>query len=116
MEMEPDIENMTLNEYLEYEAMKERRLWDNVRSKSSLTSFSAHTLNKPSKISSKSESFLSTGVFGRKQGSNGEFKDEIMNVTMVDKEADSNHTMDIEELERLLSKDPQSHFMKIQGH
>ncbi|GKA10998.1 hypothetical protein Tco_0690431 [Tanacetum coccineum] len=28
MEMEPDIENMTMNEYLEYEAMKERQLWD----------------------------------------------------------------------------------------
>ncbi|GJU61472.1 hypothetical protein Tco_1243307, partial [Tanacetum coccineum] len=28
MEMEPDIENMTMSEYLEYEAAKERRLWD----------------------------------------------------------------------------------------
>nr|GEZ36129.1 hypothetical protein [Tanacetum cinerariifolium] len=26
MKMEPNIENMTLNEYLEYEAKKERRL------------------------------------------------------------------------------------------
>ncbi|GJT12031.1 hypothetical protein Tco_0859073 [Tanacetum coccineum] len=33
MEMEPDIENMTLNEYLEYEKEKERRLRRNVRSK-----------------------------------------------------------------------------------
>ncbi|GJS23545.1 hypothetical protein Tco_0452177 [Tanacetum coccineum] len=31
--MEPDIENMTLNEYLEYEAEKERRLRRDVRSK-----------------------------------------------------------------------------------
>ncbi|GJV87376.1 hypothetical protein Tco_1531314 [Tanacetum coccineum] len=31
MKMEPDIENMTLNEYLEYEDEKERRLWDNLR-------------------------------------------------------------------------------------
>nr|GEY95603.1 hypothetical protein [Tanacetum cinerariifolium] len=29
MEMKPDIENMTLNGYLEYEAEKERQLWDN---------------------------------------------------------------------------------------
>ncbi|GKD42240.1 hypothetical protein Tco_1266885, partial [Tanacetum coccineum] len=29
MEMDPYIENMTLNEYLEYEAENERRLWDN---------------------------------------------------------------------------------------
>ncbi|GKB16006.1 hypothetical protein Tco_0849929 [Tanacetum coccineum] len=30
LEMEPDIENMTLDEYRKYEAEKERRLWDNV--------------------------------------------------------------------------------------
>ncbi|GJT84535.1 hypothetical protein Tco_1066252 [Tanacetum coccineum] len=35
MEMEPDIENMTLDEYREYEAEKERRLWDNDRFKNS---------------------------------------------------------------------------------
>ncbi|GJT03160.1 hypothetical protein Tco_0824329 [Tanacetum coccineum] len=37
IEMEPDIENMTLNKYLEYEAEKERRSWRNVRSKISPT-------------------------------------------------------------------------------
>ncbi|GJU85958.1 hypothetical protein Tco_1293504, partial [Tanacetum coccineum] len=37
MEMEPDIENMMLNEFLEYEAEKARRLWDNLESKSSPT-------------------------------------------------------------------------------
>ncbi|GJR85988.1 hypothetical protein Tco_0209999 [Tanacetum coccineum] len=42
--------------------------------------------------------------------------DEILNVTMVDKEADFNPTKDIEELERLLAKDPQSHFTKIHAH
>ncbi|GKB78705.1 hypothetical protein Tco_0945600, partial [Tanacetum coccineum] len=39
MEMEPDIENITINEYIEYEAAKERQLWDNVRSKRSLTNY-----------------------------------------------------------------------------
>ncbi|GKD37710.1 hypothetical protein Tco_1257917 [Tanacetum coccineum] len=43
-----------------------------------------------------------------------EFRDEILNVTMVDEEADFNPTKDIEELERLLAKDPQTYFMKIQ--
>ncbi|GJY60083.1 mutator type transposase [Tanacetum coccineum] len=43
-----------------------------------------------------------------------EFGDEILNVTMVDKEADFNLTKDIEELERLFAKDPQSHFTEIQ--
>ncbi|GJZ26517.1 hypothetical protein Tco_0570770 [Tanacetum coccineum] len=35
--MGPDIENMTLNEYLEYEAEMERRSWSNDRSKSNPT-------------------------------------------------------------------------------
>ncbi|GJX37860.1 hypothetical protein Tco_0251163 [Tanacetum coccineum] len=39
MEMEPDIENMTLNEYLEYEAEKERQLWDDIRSRRSPTKY-----------------------------------------------------------------------------
>ncbi|GKD57284.1 hypothetical protein Tco_1290671, partial [Tanacetum coccineum] len=39
MEMEPDIENMTMSEYLEYEATKERRLWDDVRSRRSPTNY-----------------------------------------------------------------------------
>ncbi|GKB43880.1 hypothetical protein Tco_0888822 [Tanacetum coccineum] len=39
MEMEPDIENMKMSEYLEYEAAKERRLWDDVRSRRSPTHY-----------------------------------------------------------------------------
>ncbi|GKE33351.1 hypothetical protein Tco_1452673, partial [Tanacetum coccineum] len=39
MKMEPDIENMTINEYLEYEAAKVKRLWDDVRSRRSPTSY-----------------------------------------------------------------------------
>ncbi|GJR50879.1 hypothetical protein Tco_1401400 [Tanacetum coccineum] len=46
MEMEPDIENMTLTEYLEYEAVKERRLWDNVQSKSSPTRVGAENMRR----------------------------------------------------------------------
>ncbi|GKA97615.1 hypothetical protein Tco_0825509 [Tanacetum coccineum] len=45
-----------------------------------------------------------------------EFRDEILNVTMVDDEADFNPTKDLEELERLLTKEPQSNFTKIQVH
>ncbi|GJU23444.1 putative alpha/beta hydrolase fold protein [Tanacetum coccineum] len=39
MEMEPDIKNMAMSEYLEYEAAKERRLWDDVRSRKSPTHY-----------------------------------------------------------------------------
>ncbi|GJT39100.1 putative reverse transcriptase domain-containing protein [Tanacetum coccineum] len=39
MEMEPDIKNMTMSEYLEYEAAKERILWDDVRSRRSPTNY-----------------------------------------------------------------------------
>ncbi|GJZ76057.1 hypothetical protein Tco_0640522 [Tanacetum coccineum] len=35
METEPDTENMTISEYLEYKATKERRFWDDVRSRRS---------------------------------------------------------------------------------
>nr|GEY09904.1 hypothetical protein [Tanacetum cinerariifolium] len=38
-----------------------------------------------------------------------EFKEEILNITMDDEEADFNPTRDIEELERLLAKYIQSH-------
>ncbi|GJU63907.1 hypothetical protein Tco_1245742 [Tanacetum coccineum] len=39
IEMKPAIENLTITEYLEYEAAKERQLWDNVRSKRSPTNY-----------------------------------------------------------------------------
>ncbi|GJW19386.1 hypothetical protein Tco_0026822 [Tanacetum coccineum] len=39
VKMEPDIENMTMNKYLEYEAAKERQLWDDVRSRRSPTNY-----------------------------------------------------------------------------
>ncbi|GKC20562.1 hypothetical protein Tco_1022712 [Tanacetum coccineum] len=45
-----------------------------------------------------------------------EFSDEILNVTMVDKEANFIPTKDIKELERLLTNNHQSHFTKIQVH
>ncbi|GKC00944.1 putative reverse transcriptase domain-containing protein, partial [Tanacetum coccineum] len=45
-----------------------------------------------------------------------EFRDKILNVTMVDDEDDFNPTKDLEELERLLVKEPQSNFTEIQVH
>ncbi|GKE71886.1 hypothetical protein Tco_1529958 [Tanacetum coccineum] len=45
-----------------------------------------------------------------------EFRDKILNVTMVDDEADCNPTKDLEEHERLLAKEPQLNFTKIQGY
>ncbi|GJT50665.1 hypothetical protein Tco_0976822 [Tanacetum coccineum] len=45
-----------------------------------------------------------------------EFRDEILNVTMVDEEADFSPTKDIEKLEIILAKDPQSHITEIQVH
>nr|GEV94691.1 hypothetical protein [Tanacetum cinerariifolium] len=41
-------------------------------------------------------------------------EDKILNVTMVDKEADFNPTKDIEELERFLANETQSHVTEIQ--
>ncbi|GJY33964.1 hypothetical protein Tco_0418433 [Tanacetum coccineum] len=45
-----------------------------------------------------------------------EFGNEILNVTMVDEEAECNPTKDREELEILLVNDPQSYFMEMQVH
>nr|GEU65166.1 MAK10-like protein [Tanacetum cinerariifolium] len=43
-------------------------------------------------------------------------EDKILNVTLVDKEADFNHTKDIEELEKFLANEPQSHVTDIHVH
>ncbi|GJV36886.1 hypothetical protein Tco_1409363 [Tanacetum coccineum] len=218
MELEPDVENMTLNEYLDYEAKKERRSWRNVRSKNSQTSYEGADFNSSQRDTSitldfphyyedafidkyKKDSHLNeilddlfrlgaenlrrmdvelekeeAQVEDDDDGDTydiwditvedverignfltpnvpdemdkviqplipqpihttppnddyvapatksildellEEFGDEILNVTMVDEEADFNPTKDIEELERILAKDPQSHFTKIQVH
>ncbi|GJZ70061.1 hypothetical protein Tco_0633611 [Tanacetum coccineum] len=71
IEMKPDIENMTMSEYID------------------------------------------TGILDELLE---EFGNEILNVTMDDKEADFNPTKDLEKLERLLAEEPQSNFTKIQVH
>ncbi|GJT09653.1 putative RNA-directed DNA polymerase, partial [Tanacetum coccineum] len=196
MEMEPDIENMTMSEYLEYEAVKERRLWDDVRSRRSPThydeaDFSSSHRNKsntfyypyshdipPPPVQSYPKNYLVSTEDSickqdvdleedREEDGNDrdtfdmwdimvedverirnffnipdeideivqplddyvapatksildklleEFRDEILNVTMDDEEADFNPTKDLEELERLLAEEPQSNFTKIQVH
>ncbi|GJU88402.1 hypothetical protein Tco_1300825 [Tanacetum coccineum] len=45
-----------------------------------------------------------------------EFSDEILNVAMIDEEADFNPIKDLEELERLLAMRPQSNFTEIHVH
>ncbi|GKC07674.1 hypothetical protein Tco_0999284 [Tanacetum coccineum] len=45
-----------------------------------------------------------------------EFRDEILNVAMVDEGAECSPTKDLEELERLFAKDPQSHYTEILVH
>ncbi|GKB91078.1 hypothetical protein Tco_0963350, partial [Tanacetum coccineum] len=212
MEIGPDIGNMTLNEYLEYKAEKERQSWRNVQSKSSPTRIRAENLRRMGQdkvqngcdddtsrdTNHESGNLLNFPIFPAtnefssiceqdvdlekeeaqvEDDDDGniynicditvedverirqfltpnllvemdeviqhlilqpihttppnddyvapatksilnellkEFGDEILNVTMVEKKADFNPTKDIEELERLLAKDPQSHFMKIQ--
>ncbi|GKF07175.1 hypothetical protein Tco_0041399, partial [Tanacetum coccineum] len=45
-----------------------------------------------------------------------EFGDEILNVTMVDEGAERNPSKDLDKLERLIAKDPQSHYTEILVH
>ncbi|GJR76165.1 hypothetical protein Tco_0088530 [Tanacetum coccineum] len=57
MEMEPDIENMMMSEYLEYEAAKERRLWDDVRSRRSPTNYNGADVDSFHRNKSKTFSY-----------------------------------------------------------
>ncbi|GJZ09957.1 hypothetical protein Tco_0544240 [Tanacetum coccineum] len=212
MEMEHDIENMMLNEYLDYEAEKERRSWRNVRSKISPTRIGAENLrrmgqekvqngrdddtsrdknhksgnlinflnfpatneffsiyeqdvdlekeeaqvedddygniydiwditvedvewirqfltpNVPDEIDEVIQPLIPQPIHTTPPNDDyvapttksildellEEFVDEILNVTMFHEEADFNLTKDIEALERLFAKDPQSHFTEIQ--
>ncbi|GJT77845.1 hypothetical protein Tco_1044570 [Tanacetum coccineum] len=111
MEMKPDIENMPLCEYLEYEAAKERQLWDNVRSRRSPTDYDEADLDSfhhnKNYVAPATKSILDDLL--------EEFREEILNVTMVDEGADFNPTKDIEELEKLLANDPKSHYIEIQS-
>ncbi|GKA10277.1 hypothetical protein Tco_0689710, partial [Tanacetum coccineum] len=166
-EMEPDIENMTISEYLEYEAAKERRLWDDFRSRRSPTNYNEVDVDSfhQNKIQDSiweqdddseedqeedgddGDTFDMWGIMVEKverirnffnvldeidevvqplipelihttppnddyvAPANksildellDEFGDKILNVTMVDDEANFNPTKDLEELERLLA-------------
>ncbi|GKC88396.1 hypothetical protein Tco_1149045, partial [Tanacetum coccineum] len=57
MEMEHDIENMMISEYLEYEAAKERRLWDDARSKRSPTYYNEGNVDSFHRNKSKTFSY-----------------------------------------------------------
>ncbi|GJU20319.1 hypothetical protein Tco_1153661 [Tanacetum coccineum] len=140
MEMEPDIENMTMNEYLEYEAAKERRLWDDEVDGDDGDTFDMWDImvedvewirkcfNVPNEIV---QPLIPEHIHTTPPNDDyvapvtksildelldellEEFGNEILNVTMVDEEAAFNPTNDLEELERLLAMRPQSNFTKI---
>ncbi|GJX19679.1 hypothetical protein Tco_0222356 [Tanacetum coccineum] len=166
VEMEPDIENMTMNEYLKYKAAKERQLWDDVRYSRSPTNYNEEDVdsfhqnkkedqeedsddgdnfdmwdiiveeverirkifNVPDEIDEivqplipepihttpPNDDYVATATKSILDEVLEEFRDKILNVTMVDDEADCNPTKHLEDHERLLAKEPQSNFMKIQ--
>nr|GEY67605.1 retrotransposon protein [Tanacetum cinerariifolium] len=103
IKMEPDIKNMTLNEYLEYEAVKEMRLWDNVQSKSSPTRNERADFNfshrdkkviqplipQPIHTTPPNDDYVAPATKSILDKLLDEFRDEIMNVTMGDKEVHS---------------------------
>ncbi|GKB02629.1 hypothetical protein Tco_0830718 [Tanacetum coccineum] len=142
MGMEPDIGNTTLNEYLEYEATKERQLWDNVQSRRSLTNYDEADVDSfhQNKIGAKNMKRMGQDIFQvsiwehdddleedqEDDGDNRDtfditatkpildklLEDKILNVAMANEKADL--TRDLEELERLLVENP--HFTEIQVH
>ncbi|GKA13805.1 hypothetical protein Tco_0693451 [Tanacetum coccineum] len=191
--MEPDIENMMISEYLEYEVAKERRLWDNFRSRRSPTNYNEADVDSfhqnktgPKNMKRMGHDIVPDSIWEQdddseedqeEDGDDGdtfdmwditvkdverikkffnvpdeideivqplilepvhttppnvdyvapaiksildelleEFGNEILNVTMVDDEADFNPTKDLDKLERLLAKEPQSNFTEILVH
>ncbi|GJX47573.1 hypothetical protein Tco_0272763 [Tanacetum coccineum] len=151
--MEPDIENMTMNEYLEYEAVKEIQLWDDVRSRRSPTNNDEADVdsfhqnknitvedverirqfckpNVPDVIENVIQPLIPKTLHKTPPNKDyvapatksilddllEEFGDKILNVTMVNEGEKCNPTKDLEELERLLSKEPQSNFTEIRVH
>ncbi|GJR83684.1 hypothetical protein Tco_0154469 [Tanacetum coccineum] len=78
VEIEPDIENMTLNGYLDYEPEKERRLWDNVRSRRSPTNYDEADV----------DSFHQNKTPATKPILEKLLEDKILNVAMVDERID----------------------------
>ncbi|GJR54861.1 hypothetical protein Tco_1405382 [Tanacetum coccineum] len=131
MEIEPDIKNMTINEYLEYEAEKERRdtnhesgnlvnfpIFPTANEFASICEQDVDNINNLEKeeaqVEDAAEDYVAPATKSILDELLEEFEDEILNVTMVDDEADFNPTKDIEELERLLTKYPQSYFTEIQ--
>ncbi|GKA43580.1 hypothetical protein Tco_0736304 [Tanacetum coccineum] len=120
---QPDIENMTMNEYHEYEAAKERKLWDNVRSRRSPINYDEADVDsfhrnknvmhplilKTLHTTPPNEDYVAPAT---KPILDELLENKILNVAMVDEEADP--TRDLEELERLLVEDP--HFTEIQVH
>ncbi|GJR96426.1 RNA-directed DNA polymerase [Tanacetum coccineum] len=192
IEMEPDIENTTICEYLKYEATEERRLWDDVRSRRSPTKYnevdvdSFYRNKRAENIKRMGHDIVQDNIWEQDDDSEEdqvedgddedtfdmwditvedverirkffnvpndideivqllipepihttppnddyvapatksildelleELGDEILNVTIVDNKADFNPTKDLKELEKLLAKEPQSNFTKIQVH
>ncbi|GJV52877.1 hypothetical protein Tco_1448618 [Tanacetum coccineum] len=157
MEMEPDIENMTMSEYLEYEAAKERRLWDDdsickhdddleddqeedgddkdsfdmwditVEDVEQIGKFLTPNvleiiedviqplIPKTLYTTPPNEDYVPPATKSILDELLEEFRDKILNVTMVDEGADFNPNKDIKELEKLLANDPKQHYMEIQG-
>ncbi|GKC94848.1 hypothetical protein Tco_1160290 [Tanacetum coccineum] len=103
--MEPDIENMTISEYVEYEAVKKE-----------IMGRLQPLIPEPIHTTPPNDDYVAPATKSILDELLEEFEDEILNVTMVDDEANFNPTKDLEELERLLTKEPQSNFTEIQVH
>ncbi|GKD42033.1 hypothetical protein Tco_1266678 [Tanacetum coccineum] len=109
MEMKPDIENMTLNEYLKYEAEKERIGAENMK-RIGQDIVQDNDLEEDQRMMEMIGILLISPT--TKPVLDELLEDKILNVAMVDEEADP--IRDIEEPERLLVEDP--HFTEIQVH
>ncbi|GKC37206.1 hypothetical protein Tco_1049590 [Tanacetum coccineum] len=147
--MDPDIENMTISEYLEYEAAKKEIIGQCSIQKKSKKPRNESTRTGAENIKRMGHDIVQDNIWEQDDDSEEDQKKDgddrdtfdmwditvedverirkffnvpdeideiILNVAMVDEEADFNPTKDLEELEKLLTKEPQSNFTKIQGY
>nr|GEV69897.1 hypothetical protein [Tanacetum cinerariifolium] len=111
MEMEPDIDNMMMNEYLENRAENIKRIGqdivqDNIWKQDD-------DLEEDQEDNGNDRDTFDIWDITVKDVERIR-QDEILNVTMVDEGAKCNPAEDLEKLERLLVKEPQSKFTEIQ--
>nr|GEV79632.1 reverse transcriptase domain-containing protein [Tanacetum cinerariifolium] len=132
MEMKPDIKSMTINEYLERKMVMMGiffYMWDiTVEDVERIMQFLTPNvldvmddviqplIPKTIHTTPPDTDYVAPATKSILDDILDEFRNEVLDVTMVDERAESNPTKDLEELKILFANDRQSHYTEIQVH